>query len=324
MNQNSTGEIAVVIVNYNSGELLERCVRSLAVQSLAPDLIMVVDNDSNDDSIASLEKINIPIDIRRMQTNLGFAAANNVAVSDLDGYQWIALLNPDAFPEKYWLENLMAASRNNPQYDAFASRMMMDKPELVVDGAGDVLHISGLPWRRGHGSLLSDKILKQQPVFSSCGGAALYRRQAFIDAGAFDEDYFCYIEDVDLGFRMQLLGYSCLYVPEAVVTHIGSATSGKQSDFVVYHGHRNLVWSFVKNMPLPLLLLLIPLHLLVSLCLMVVFATRGKLVIYLKAKRDALAGIPKAFRKRPEILGRRRISSLRLLRLLDYSVLSRH
>jgi GT2 family glycosyltransferase len=78
----------------------------------------------------------------------------------------------------------------------------------------------------------------------------LYRRSALIELGGFDEDYFCYVEDVDLGFRLRLAGHQCLYIPSSIVHHVGSgSTGGKNSDFAVYHGHRNLVWTYVKDMP---------------------------------------------------------------------------
>jgi GT2 family glycosyltransferase len=101
-----------------------------------------------------------------------------------------------------------------------------------------------------HGTPASALKGSECEIFSPCAAAALYRRSALLEVGGFDEDFFCYVEDVDLGFRLRLAGYRCLYVPLSVAHHIGSGTTGgKNSDFSVYHGHRNLVWAFVKNMP---------------------------------------------------------------------------
>ena len=103
-------------------------------------------------------------------------------------------------------------------------------------------------------------------IFAPCAAAALYRRAAFLEAGGFDEHFFCYMEDVDLGFRLRLLGYRCGYAPAAIVHHVGSGTTGARSPFTVYHGHRNLVWTYVKNMPTPWFWLYLPCLLYTSRC----------------------------------------------------------
>jgi len=86
-------------------------------------------------------------------------------------------------------------------------------------------------------------------TFSPCAAAALYRASALREAGPFDADYFCYSEDVDLGFRLRLLGYTCWYAPDSVAHHVGSAITGGRSDFTMYHGVRNGIWTYVKDMP---------------------------------------------------------------------------
>jgi GT2 family glycosyltransferase len=116
--------------------------------------------------------------------------------------------------------------------------------------------------------------------------------------GGFDERYFCYVEDVDLGFRLRRLGRTCWYVPDAVAWHIGSATAGVGSAFAVYHGHRNVTWTFVKNMPGPLFWRYAPSHLAACLAGVAWFWWRGQLAAYLRAKRDALAGLPALWRER--------------------------
>ena len=109
------------------------------------------------------------------------------------------------------------------------------------------------------------------------------------DVGGFDESFFMYVEDVDLGFRLQNADQPCLFVAEARVQHVGSATTGYQSPFSVYHGHRNLVWCYFKNMPLPLLLLTFPLHILMTLVTLGLFLFRGQFTNVLKAKKDGYA-----------------------------------
>ena len=133
--------------------------------------------------------------------------------------QWLALLNADAFPEPDWLERLLEAAETIPNA-FFASRQIQANSTELLDGEGDVYHISGLAWRRNYGLPVLEKFDTEE-IFSSCAAAALYPRQAFLDAGGFDEDYFSYHEDVDLGFRLRLKGLRCFYVPKAVVYHVG-------------------------------------------------------------------------------------------------------
>lgn len=146
----------------------------------------------------------------------------------------------------------------------------------------------------GHSAPVASCTEPCREVFSPCAAAALYRRSALRAVGGFDEDYFCYVEDVDLGFRLRLAGHKALYVPDAVVHHVGSGTTGGQhSDFAVYHGHRNLVWTFVKNMPGMLFWLLLLLHVMINLATILWFAVKGRGGVILRAKRDALLGLPR-------------------------------
>ncbi|MCP4090345.1 MAG: glycosyltransferase family 2 protein, partial [Gammaproteobacteria bacterium] len=247
----------------------------------------------------------------------GFAAANNFALAECNT-EFVALLNPDAFPEPDWLERLVVAANLNPETVAFSSRQMEYESQYFLDGVGDAYHLSGLVWRRGHDCLLSDGFLQEREIFSPCAAAALYRREAFIDAGGFDDDFFCYVEDVDLGFRLRLAGYIAMYVPDAVVHHVGSATTGGQdSDFALYHGHRNLVWTFVKDMPGILFWLLLPLHLALNIVSIIWFALRGRGRVILRAKRDALLGLPKMWHKRKHIQKNRVASIGEIWKQLD-------
>jgi GT2 family glycosyltransferase len=123
----------------------------------------------------------------------------------------------------------------------------------------------------------------------------------------FDETYFSYFEDVDLSFRLRLIGKRCLYVPQAVVYHVGSASTGKISDFVVYHGHRNLVWTYFKNMPGVLFWRYLPLHLLMNLFFMISFIFKGKGPAILRAKMDAIGRLPTIIRTRRQIQSSRKI-----------------
>jgi len=135
--------------------------------------------------------------------------------------------------------------------------------------------------------------------------------------GGFDEDYFAYFEDVDLGFRLRLRGLTCMFVPQAIVHHVGSATTGKQSDFSTYYGHRNLVWTNFKNMPGQFLWLCLPLHLAMNFFSLIYFPSEEQGRLIWRAKLDALLGLPAALRKRRDIQKRRTVSSLRIFRTMN-------
>jgi GT2 family glycosyltransferase len=254
--------------------------------------------------------------VERLGVNKGFSVANNMGARLARG-QWLALLNPDAFPEPNWLENLLGAAAKNPDFAIFASCQLQANIPHLLDGAGDAFHISGLAWRRFAGWPAAQFGLKTEEVFSPCAAAALYSLQAFLQVGGFDEDFFSYHEDVDLGFRLRLRGFRCLYVPDAVVHHIGSASLGVQSDFALYHWQRNFIWSFVQNMPSALLWEALPSHLMANVIYILQYTFQGRLSVLWKAKMDAVNGLRRAFHKRREIQKYRRVSHVDLLQRME-------
>ena len=308
--------VAVVIVNLNGGALLERALDAVSRQTVAPARVLVVDNASTDGSADRLEERFAGVEVLRLAMNTGFAAANNLAVRAAADCDWVALLNPDAFPEPAWLERLLDAAERRREYAFFGSRLLMADDPSRLDGAGDAYHVSGLAWRLDHGLEAAGRALEETEVFSPCAAAALYRRDAFLAVGGFDESFFCYYEDNDLAFRLRLAGQRCLYVPGAVVHHVGSAIAGAVSDFAVYHSYRNLVWAWVKDMPAPLVPLYLPQLLLANLLLLGAFAVRGRARVVLRAQRDAVLGLPRALRARREVQSARVVPAHELRRVL--------
>jgi len=308
--------VSVFVVNWNSGDLLHKSLDCLLRQTLPPARILVVDNGSSDGSVERIRELP-NVTTLLAGANLGFAEANNRAIQQCDT-EFVALLNPDAFPESDWLKKLVAAAQAYPEVAAFGSRQMVHESERLVDGLGDVYHFSGLVWRRGYGRKLKAADEVPVEIFSPCAGAALYRTEAIKAVGGFDKDFFCYVEDVDLGFRLRLAGYQAMLVPDAVVHHVGSATTGGQhSGFSIYHGHRNLVWAYVKNMPGWLFWAFLPLHLLMNVLVVMRFAITGQGNVILRAKKDAILGLPKAWRKRAVIQANRKASIAEIFRILD-------
>lgn len=312
--------VSVVIAAWNGAEVLPRCLEALAAQTLRAIEVIIVDNGS----AAGLPDISsfssrMSLRVERLTTNRGFAAANNIGARIARG-NWLALLNQDAFPQPDWLESLIAASERHPGPAFFASRLIRATEPSLLDGAGDAYHVSGMAWRRGHGETIA-VALDEEEVFSACAAAALYPREDFLRLGGFDEDFFCYHEDVDLGFRLRLQGCRCWYVPSAVVLHVGESQTSPKSDFVIYQGHRNMEWTFVKNMPTSLFWRYLPAHLMATILTLGYYSQRGHARAIWRAKLDALRGIPKAFQKRKEVQRMQKPDPSALSRLMDHALL---
>jgi GT2 family glycosyltransferase len=314
--------ISVVLVTWNSAAHLPRCLESLAAQTFKDFEVMLIDNGSTDGCLEGVEDrwSGLKIRVERLGENKGFAAANNLGARLARG-QWLALLNSDAFPEPGWLEELLKAAGDNPGFSFFASRQLQANAPQLLDGAGDALHISGLAWRRYAGFPAAQFGLEPVEVFSPCAAAALYSSRAYLQVGGFDETFFSYHEDVDLGFRLRLQGFRCLYVPGAVVYHVGSATVGAQSDFALYHWQRNFIWSFVQNMPSAVLWRAFPSHLVANFFHQFTYTLHGRGSILWKGKQDALRGLSRALRKRREIQKTRKCTRAELLRVMERGLL---
>ena len=314
-------KVSIILVSWNSSLHLPCCLTSLSTQTYHNFEVIIVDNGSTDGSVEGLhEKWDmLRLYVECLSENRGFATANNIAARLAHG-QWLALLNADAFPKTDWLERLLEAAEKYPNA-FFASRQIQANAPEFLDGEGDVYHVSGLSWRRNYGFPVQEK-REVEEIFSSCGAAALYPRQAFLEAGGFDEDYFSYQEDVDLGFRLRLKSLNCFYVPQAVVYHVGSASTGKHSDFAIYHGHRNLVWTYVKNMPSPLFWIFLPLHLAANLFTILKFIFTGHGKAIWRAKIDAFRGLPNMLRKRKSIQQDCQVSAGAIFRVMEPDILA--
>jgi len=312
-----TPNISVIIVSWNSAIYLPRCLSALVAQSYRDFEVLIIDNGSSDNAILNVEDSYPTLDLRveRLEKNTGFAVANNIGARLVQG-KWLALLNADAFPEPDCLKQLLQAVDDNPEFTFFASRQIQANTPELLDGTGDAYHVSGLAWRENYNNLASKYGMQSGEVFSACAAAALYLRDDFMKVGGFDEDYFSYHEDVDLGFRLRLTGGRCLYVPQAVVHHVGSASTGKTSDFSYYYGHRNLVWTFFKDMPAVLFWIYLPVHMLMNIYLSASYLFKEKRSIILKSKVDAFRVLPAILRKRKYVQQLRSVSTREIHRVM--------
>ncbi len=313
---NSQPLISIVLVAWNSANYLPRCFESLLAQTIQDFEVIIIDNGSKDDGCVGLQEKypRLTLRVERFDSNLGFSRSNNLGAKLAKG-KWLTLLNTDAFPEPDWLEHFLEAAHTRPNAFFSSRQIQADTPEFL-DGEGDVYHVSGLAWRNSYGTRMYP-LNEIQEVFSACGAAAFFPREEFLNAGGFDEDYLSYHEDVDLGFRLRLRGLKCFLVPRAIVHHVGSVTFGKKSDFSIYHGHRNLVWTYFKDMPFALFWLYLPLHIFINFFFLLYFTAKGQGGAIWRAKVDALRGLPAILKKRGAIQKNRTASTAELHRAMS-------
>jgi N-acetylglucosaminyl-diphospho-decaprenol L-rhamnosyltransferase len=312
-------EITVVVVNYNGGDYIRGCLASLARQTYRNFETIVVDNASSDGSIDRLGEMPERTTILRETVNHGFAEGNNLAARLGKGC-WLALLNPDAEAAPDWLESLMRAVRERPTHRIVASLQIALHNATVLDGAGDCYLAFGYAWRGGFGHKVSETPPAGE-CFAPCGAAALYPRDLFIESGGFDERYFCYHEDVDLGFRLRLLGERCQFDPRCRIRHAGSGITGRASDFAVFHGARNGLWTYVKNMPGPLLLLTFLPWMAGTLAILVRGLVTGRFGATVRGLRAAIVDLGPALKARGALRRRQRASLRSVARALSWNPL---
>ncbi|CDM69531.1 Glycosyl transferase 2 family protein [Clostridium bornimense] len=242
-------KISVIIPNYNGEKIIDGCIQSLLKQDYKDFNIIVVDNNSTDESVKIIEERYPSITLIKNNKNLGFAAAVNIGIKASKS-DFVALLNNDTEVDKKWLGNLYSVvSKDNKIFSA-SSKMVRFYERDIIDDAGDQYNLLGWAYKRGDGSKI-DKFNKNKVVFSTCAGAGLYRKNIFEEIGYFDENFFAYLEDIDVSFRGNIHGYKNVYVNDAIVYHMVSATSGsKHNKFKVKLASRNNIYLIRKNMPL--------------------------------------------------------------------------
>lgn len=238
---------SVIIPTWNGAELLAAALESLEAQTFRPFEVIVVDNGSTDGTVDRLAPAHPEVRWVRFSENRGFAAAVNAGIRAARA-DIVALLNNDTEAEPGWLGALVDALERHPDAGSAASRMLRFDDRSRIDSAGVQLGLYGS--QIGEGAADGPTFDVERDVFAACAGAAAYRRAALEEVGLFDERYFAYFEDVDVGARLQLAGYRCVYVPEAVVYHHGSATGQRIPDRKFFLLMRNSLFVFFQNMPL--------------------------------------------------------------------------
>lgn len=276
--------ISFVIVNYNGAKFLERCLSSIVSQSFSNHEILVVDNASTDESCSLIERSFPQVKLIQSETNLGFAAGNNLGIRAARG-DMIATLNTDTCVERDYLEKLCAPMQD-PQVGACAPLMLeMEHPD-IVDAAGLCVDPFGFAWNIGAGEP-AERFAVATRVYGACAGAALYRRTMLNAVGGFDDAYFGFYEDADLAWRAHKEGWKTILVPSARVYHVHGASFGKIAPRKTYLLARNRWWTLLKNYPMPQFWFVLPIIVLFDFGSLLQAARLGHLAEAWRGRADA-------------------------------------
>ncbi|AFX99346.1 glycosyl transferase 2 family protein [Candidatus Endolissoclinum faulkneri L2] len=312
--------VSILIVAYQSGFNLNRCLKALDYQSMRAFEVILVDNASTDGSIESIPYYNW-LHLVRLIDNVGFAAGSNLAAKLAKG-NYLVTLNPDAFATPGWLDALVNAANRHPEAAAIASVQLSAKNINRLDGMGDMYSPWGAAWRGGKNSLALP--IAESIIFGACATAALYRREAFDMVGGFCERFFCYYEDVDLAIRLRRAGWQALITPWAVVHHVGSSSAS--SNFVLRFATRNRVLTYARCMPGLAALMFSPVMIALAVAGVLTELFRGELAnakIRLSALLEAVEAFPETLQERSIISRTAKVSALDAMTWSPLSFLQR-
>lgn len=313
---------SIVVINYNGKEFIIECLKALERQAFKDFEVIVVDNNSADNSLYEIRSflkgspLTTLVKLIPLDRNLGFTGGNIVGLKHANAdSKYIALLNPDANADSYWLQELIKAMESYPEVGICASKMIVYGTD-VIDSAGDGYATLLKGFKQGEGDN-SERFNRQEYVFGACAGAALYRRKMLDEIGFFDEDFFLIHEDTDLNFRAQLSGWKVLYVPRAIVCHKVRSSIGHMSDTAIYYTLRNSECVWIKNLPLLVFIRCLPGFIVRMITEFIYFAIKHKrLRLYFRAKVDVLRALPGMLKKRAVLMKNRKVTNGYLISIM--------
>ena len=315
-----TARLSVVVVHWARPDLLRGCLASLARQLDRDFETVVVDNGSSGEglqlALSEAAGLGLSPCLVRLPENLGFAGGANAGIRAATA-GWIALLNDDALAEPGWTRALLAAPTRHPWAGAFACRILAAPDGARLDSAGDLFTRFGEGAGRGHGQPDGPAFDQDCEVFGACAGAAMFRRDALDRIGLFDEHYFHTAEDVDLALRLRLAGERCVYVADARVLHLGGASRRQRPGRSLFLQSRNAELALFSNLPVPVLLRVLPWHVARVSWGLAVRLGSGGLLPYLSGKLAAAAAWRRVLTLRRQRLGTARLSTAELWRQID-------
>jgi len=308
--------VTIIIPNLNGKKFLKTCLDSIFKQQFQNFSVIVVDNGSNDGSVEFIKAKYPTVFLITFAFNKGFSAAINCGIRQACG-KYICLLNNDIELDHNFLKEMVAVLEAEKDIQYCAAKMLDFYNRNKLDGAGDGVFRAGAGYKRGSLENDNGRYDRQLTVFGACAGAALYRRIFFDQVGLFDEDFFAYLEDVDLNFRAWRLGLKCLYVPKAKVFHIGSATTGSVfNPFTVKLSTKNLFNVVIKNYPAALIIKFLPSLILYHIFWFGIVFVNKQVKAYFKGVWGVISDFPKMWPKRKQWLKKRSASG----RMSEYEI----
>jgi GT2 family glycosyltransferase len=296
--------ISVVIVNFNGRQHLGELLASLARQVQLPDEVILVDNASSDGSADYVRQEYPWVDVVELPDNVGFAEGNNIGVAQSRG-QYIALLNSDTVVEERWLAELMRALEADDSIGAVVPKIYKAHSYPRLDCAGAEFNALGISWGRGANCVDRGQFEAPMEVAAVTGCSVLLRRTALAGDPIFDAKLFMYYEELDLSLRLRGRGYSVLYVPTAIVHHMGSQAVAEVSRqpvlFQQFYGNRNRLKILLKYYPVAILLRNLPLIVLSLLYWDLYFVRHGGPRFAAKALRQQAAFAREGLRERHQV-----------------------
>ncbi len=245
----STPRVSAIVVNWNGGAMLQDALDSLFAQTWPAVEVILVDNGSTDRSVEEAQRrFGDRLVVIRNSRNEGFARGNNIGFDRATG-EWMFLLNSDAVCDPDAVEELMRFVADKPDVGQLACRVLRADQPNFFDSVGLLLYPDGVCRSRGWEEKDLGQYDRAEEVLAPHGCACALRKNMLHAIGGFDEDFFCYLEDLDLGVRGQLAGWRCWYVPTARIRHRKSATAGNYSVFKAFHVERNRIYCLWKWMP---------------------------------------------------------------------------
>jgi GT2 family glycosyltransferase len=238
--------VTVIAVNFNGRDLIGPLGRSLSALTYPNLELVLVDNGSSDDSVAQARRSCPALRVMELGRNLGFARANNLAIR-ASRSPYVCLVNSDVVVEPGFLTALVEAAEADANVAACAAKLRLDPQREVLNGVGGAMNRIGWSWDRGMYEVDRGQYDRSEEVLFASAGACLYRRAAFLEAGGFDEAFFMYHEDVDLSWRLWLLGGRSVTVPAAIAYHRFGASSRKSGDLRERLGERHNIRALLKN-----------------------------------------------------------------------------
>lgn len=247
--------LSVIIPNWNGKRFLEECIDSLKAQTLQDFETILVDNGSTDGSARFVEeRYGNFVRIIRNEKNLGFTGGNNVGIRAARG-EFLVLLNNDTRADLHWLEELVKATDVDRRIGMWGSKIYSYYKRDQIEAVGELIYRDGLCRSKGQFEQDRGQYEVMEEIFFPPGCGAMYRKRVFDEIGLFDEDFFAYADDSEIGIRARLAGWKGIFVPRAIIYHKNSGTGGQHSPFKAFYVERNRFWITIKYFPLPLLLL---------------------------------------------------------------------